>query len=135
MLKYILTEMKKGTRKAGALKKLWKDERFSCAKALFLRKILRVLKEILPVKGEAILKYGANDPYKTGKATSIYLLFTPILGDFLKFEPDFNGEILEGRANISGRVRLYFLVESFLSIFFNRKLRILYKKTREILDF
>lgn len=133
-LKKAVRTLKKDYRKAAALKRLWRDGRYSRAKALLIKKVGRILKEISPRKGGISVTYGAKDPYETARITNVYLLFSPILAGFTDFEPAFGEEVLEGSAHIRGRVRLIFLLEGGLRIFFNKKLRFLYKKTREILE-
>lgn len=132
-VRIFLEEIKKNSAKVGKLKRLWTDERFSDAKKVLFKNILKVLGEIRPKKGKADLRYGADDPYKTGQAAFMYVLFSPLVADWMDFEPVFEDEILETRVDIKGRVRLFFLLKAALIVFFNKKLRLLYRKTTQIL--
>lgn len=132
--KKLIFELKEGSEKAVAIKKLWTDKRYSEAKKLFLKKTVRVLDELKPRKGRAKFMYGGKDPFDTGNVTNIYLCLSPYLSSWLYFEPVFDKEVLSGRVRIKGRVRIFFIVEAFLRIFFNKKLRLLYKQTRQILS-
>lgn len=133
-LKRSFDEIKKSKEKLSRLKDLWTDERFDGAKALFFKNILRLIKSILPKKGKAHLSYGALDPFKTGNMANMYLLFSPILSEWLDFEPVFNRETLSADVDIKGKIRLFTVAIVGIKIFFNRKLRYLYKKSREILE-
>lgn len=116
------------------LKALWDDKHFAACKALLLDRIVKLLLELKPRSGSGYIRIGREDPYSTGQAMQLAAFLYPFYADTIEVIPDFDQSILEGKLDIGGRVRLIVPAEAALRVFFNKELRIMYKKARHILE-
>ena len=121
------------TEKARRLKKIWDDERFADAKALVLKTLLRLLKEMLPVKGSGAITYGAGDPAGTAAVMQAAAVLYPFCGESFEITPDFEGSTLDADIDIRGRVRIYVFVFAALRLLACKQIRTMYKLVRRAL--
>ena len=120
-----------------ACAKLWNmytAEKNQPALQLLKKKALQILKEIRPRKCEGWAHFGTGDPYSTSRAIQILTLLYPDWVDTIELIPDFNEEVHDVKADVKGRIFLVVILEAALRIFFNKRLRAMYKKTREIIQ-
>ena len=116
------------------LKALWEDKRFASCKALLLDRAVKLLLEIKPRSGSGYVRIGRDDPYSTAQAMQLAAFLYPFYADTIKVIPDFDQSILEGELDIGGRIRLIIPAEAAIRIFFNKELRLMYRKARHILE-
>lgn len=116
------------------LKELWDDKRFASCKALLLDRVVKLMLEIKPRSGNGYVRIGRDDPYSTAQAMQLAAFLYPFYADTIKVIPDFDQSILEGKLDIGGRVRLIIPAEAALRIFFNKELKLMYRKARHILE-
>ncbi len=67
-------------------------------------RILKIGKEIFPKSGKGSLTFGTGQPDTTGYLMGIYGMFSPVAGNFLTVEPDFENRILQAQLWIKGRI-------------------------------
>lgn len=77
---------------------------------LGLFSIWRLLKHIAPTKAKGYIHFGSGDPATTGQALGAAAAFYGYYGKYVKVEPDFEEEVLEGELFIKGRIRLFNLL-------------------------
>ncbi len=116
------------------LKALWEDKRFAAGKALLLSRVVRLLSELKPRKGNGYVRIGMDDPYSTGQAMQAAAFLYPFYAETIELIPDFDQSILEGELDIGGRIRLIIPAEAAIRIFFNKELKLMYRKARHILE-
>ena len=86
-----------------------------------------MLKHILPRKLKGYAHYGFEDPSTTGYITAgVGILYGP-LHDFMRFEPDFENEVLEGQAEFRGHARLGTVLFIALQVILKKDCRFVYK--------
>lgn len=105
---------------------------FSAAKALVLRLVKRLLKHIAPVRIEGNLQFGFEDPSVTGNVLAAIALFYPVLPRKLVIIPDFQNKRLEGNLKFRGRIYGIVPVIICLRIWFDKNIRALRKKIKEV---
>ena len=64
----------------------------------------------------------------------IAAMLYPFYAGRVEVIPDFSGACLEGDLSIKGRIRACVLLWTFIRIFFNKKLRQMYKKARRVIE-
>ena len=133
-LKHLILHLKDNREKLKALLRLYRDERYADAVTLLKKRTLRTLKEILPRKGSGYVRFGSDDPYDTGRVMQIAAVLYPFYAGKVEIIPDFSGAYLEADLSIKGRIRACVLLWTFIRIFFNKKLRQMYKKARRVIQ-
>ena len=103
------------------------DEKNKEAIALCLQSLLKILKSIRPRRIKGYIHIGKEDPYVMGKILSIYSMIYPLTHDKIKFESEFDEELLEGNIYIKGKVTVIVLVIAAVRIYFNKNVRNLIK--------
>lgn len=103
------------------------DEKNKEAIALCVQSLLKILKSIRPRKIKGYIHIGKEDPYTMGKILSIYSMIYPLTHDKIKFESEFDEELLEGNLFIKGKVTVIVLVIAAVRIYFNKNVRNLIK--------
>ncbi len=122
------------TNKAQALYALFTDEEYQPALRMLKNRLLRLLKELKPRKGNGMVRYGSGDPYGTAQMMQAAILLYPLYEDRVEVIPDFEGTGEEAELDLQGRLRLFVPAEAAVRIFFSKKLRKLYHKARVILE-
>ena len=133
-LKHLILHLKDNREKLKALLRLYRDERYADAVTLLKKRVSRTLKEILPRQGSGYVRFGSDDPYDTGRVMQIAAVLYPFYAGKVEVIPDFSGACLEGDLSIKGRIRACVLLWTFIRIFFNKKLRQMYKKARRVIQ-
>jgi hypothetical protein len=102
-----------------------------------VRKMLALLKKtvcyILPTRWKGNLRYGFSDPSMTGKTYGILCATGISFAEQCKITPEFQEEVLEGKISARGRLRVFFFVRVAVMIFFDRKLKAVYRKGKDVL--
>lgn len=101
---------------------------------LLKKMLFRVLRELTPRKGSGKLILGTGDPYTTAQALEILLLLSPSLIRQVEIVPDFDHEIHDFDGSLRGAVRIAVLLWAAGRVFFNKKIRIIYKQAKKIVQ-
>lgn len=96
--------------------------------------VLRILNEILPVKGTLTVEFGLGDPWKTGRILETAAWLFPVFENRIVLIPFFDEKKLLTEADITGRIRLSVLLSGFLKVWTDRRIRNLVSDTKEILN-
>ncbi len=90
----------------------------------FLKQMFgRLLVHIRPRKAVGYLKYGFDDPARTGEALGLLSLLFPVHKTKVKIIPVFEEEALAFRLSVKGRVYGCFFAKMAISIFRNKSVR------------
>lgn len=134
LLKALKKAFDKRSGQLNDLVSLWNDERYQASKQLLISRIFRLLNEIRPRRGHGELRLGLGDPYGTGQAMQAAAFLYPLYGGVIDVIPDFDRSIIDGEAEIRGRIRLIIPAEAALRIFLDKGLKSMYKEARTILE-
>ena len=85
-----------------------------------LRSIRRILGHLLPVKLTGRIHYGLDSPAVTGQILAYYCATAPIHRYSLIPEPDFTEKVIEGEAQLKGRIFIGYIIIRVLGIALNR---------------
>lgn len=91
-----------------------------------------LLGHIRPRKVRGRVHYGFGDPALTGEFTGILYLILPAKCGKLDLEPDFEDLICEGEVSVLGHIRICHLARTGAKIFFDKKLKIYWKRFRRL---
>ena len=126
------------TDKAASLKKkadgalaIVNHRRTQRLKDYLIRKIRRILREVVPRKYGGFVRFGFDDPFTTGQAASAAALLYPIYRDQISVQPLFDREEIAADLNCRGRIRLFVLVLTAAQVWFNRDFQYVFKRVRK----
>ena len=99
------------------------DDRTQTAIALALREVGGILKGLLPKKVKGYVRFGHDDPSKTGQQLAYLAAAYPLYGKNLDIYPDFEQKALEGDIELKGRVFLASIVWAGLKLILNKNIK------------
>ena len=108
-------------------KEIIDDPRFKNGIRYALNRVFAALKHILPRKLKGWAHYGFEDPSMTGYITAAVGATYGMFHDFMKFEPDFENEVLEGNIEFRGHVRIGTVLFIALQVILKKDCRFVYK--------
>ena len=83
----------------------------------YLKKYLKGLfKHIAPRKVKGHIRFGFNEPYKTGQITGYLSMLPFVYQKHLQWEPDFYNKVIEGELYLKGKIRLGYIARIVLNI-------------------
>lgn len=94
--------------------------------------IIRLLKHLLPRKWSVYLQFGFDDPATTGKLLGYYWMFIGLWGGHVVCVPDFEHQILLGKIDAKGHIRLFWLLYAAYHFLFDQELVYLRKLKSEL---
>ena len=96
------------------------------------KKIGRLLKILLPKSWKVSGTVGFEDPALTGKLYEFMGIFYPIFENHLFIDGDFENCVIDVKGNFKGRISVFKVLFIGASVYFNKNLRMLYKKFKEV---
>lgn len=69
--------------------------------------IISILKHVLPVKWNAYMEIGFDDPATTGKIMGYYWMFIGLWGEHFICVPDFENKVFSGTVDAKGRIQVF----------------------------
>ncbi len=98
------------------LEKFWN---YSCTlktRAYLKKYIISLIKHVGPRKIKGHIRYGFDEPYKTGMYTGYLSLMPFLYRKGLTLEPDFYNKVIECDVSLKGRIRLGYILRIDLNI-------------------
>lgn len=90
----------------------------------------KVLKSIRPRVLHANIHIGTGSPDTTGYLCGLYGMLSPILGNNVSIEADFEKAVLEGNVYVKGRITLFTILLQAGKILLDKQLRIFIKQLK-----
>lgn len=110
-------------RKKDRLLKILSASENRAAFGFLKRSLLKVLRHILPTKICGKVRFGMEDPEKTGSMLAKAAWLYPFYDGKLEIEPDFEKEIFEAELFLAGRIQAFTLLLTGIKIVLNKDLR------------
>ena len=107
---------------------------FDRAYTLVKKKLLRIIRMILPDKFKADVTFGSGDPALTAELMGVYGMLYPRLYKKVYFNPDFDDKVLEGEVHLKGHITLFTIVYSAAVCYFNRDVKKVIKRFKKIIN-
>lgn len=99
------------------------DERTHAALKLVLKKLGKLLKHIRPKKLRGDVTFGLGDPAGTGTVLAGISALYPLYAGHVVFTPDFDKKELNGSLEMKGRIFLFYVVFTALTVYFNKNVK------------
>jgi len=84
-------------------------------------RFLKLLYHILPGKTKIKLHYGFADPATTGMITGMIFMLYPESAEKFELTPDFEKQVLEGELDMKGKVQIYRICWTLISIYHHKE--------------
>ncbi len=107
------------------------DEKNQATIKRALSLVIRLLSAIRPRKLTGMFHFGFEEPDTTGKILAIAAILYAWIGPSLVLKPDFEEVVLEGDADMKGRIFLITVAVIGARLYFDKELRRLYGKLKE----
>lgn len=96
-----------------------------------LKELRRLLRALKPKEADIWFEFGFSDPALTGYTLALLSLIWPVVGEYTRFQPDFEHKVLKGKAYVKGKIRMiHFLVLAW-NLFFDANVRKTYRDVRK----
>ncbi len=113
------------------LQDFWNNEKNRKTLRLLKRQACKVLRHILPKKLRGHIRFGFDDPYKTGQILTYLSPFYGWYAGKLEIIPVFGEQVLEGEASLVGRMRVGVLLGSAARMLLDKNFRRLVRQFRD----
>ncbi len=120
--------------KIGMIKTTLENDIFKRAFSLVKRKLLRILKMILPDKIRADILFGTGDPADTAEILATYSALYPVLYKKVSFEPDFDRKVIGADVHVKGHITLFTILYCTLVCYFNKDVKKTIKRFKKIIS-
>ena len=94
--------------------------------------VLKLIRKIKPRKLKSDIIFGMGDPCLTGQMLGGIAVFMAVTGIMVNVVPDFDRQILEGKLEAAGKIRIFTLVRIALSIIMSKEWKSFYKEAMRI---
>ncbi len=122
-------------RKIGAFADFFFDEKVQSFLSEIMGLVKKLLGHVLPKKLKGYVRFGLDDPGRTGRVLAAVAPFYPKYGKTFSVQPDFEDLVFEGNAELKGRVYLFYVAYIGLRAILNRNLKYVirqFKKLKEV---
>ncbi len=126
----------------GKVKRIWhqkeeverilEKERTKRAISFVLKKVVKILRHILPRKLKGYLIFGSGDPATTGKVLAVLGIVYAKTGPLIDITPNFVEKQLECDLEIEGKIQIIVLVVIAVQIILKKEVRQLIKDVKNI---
>lgn len=107
---------KKLSHKIERLRKFWNMSCTVKTRAYLKRYIVGLIKHISPRRVKGYIRYGFDEPYKTGQITGYLSLMPFVYQKGFYPEPDFYNKVLDGNISIKGKIRIGYIIRIALNV-------------------
>lgn len=96
------------------------------------KEIIRLARFLKPKKIKGTVRFGMEDPSKTGQILAVLSVLYPFYGENVEIYPEFNEEILEGNLYIKGNIRGVYAVIVAWNLIFDKNVRTMIKNIKTL---
>ena len=120
--------------KMDMIKTTLENDIFKRAYNLIKKKLIRLLKMILPDKTDIRVRFGTGDPADTAQVVAYYSAFYPFLYDKVRFEPDFDRKVVGTDVYLKGHITVFTVLYCVLVCYFNKDVKKVIKRFKKIFN-
>ncbi len=119
--------------KINMIKKTLENDIFKRAFEVTKKRLIKVIKMILPKKIRADFLIGMSDPTVTADILAAYGILYPVLVNKVFITPEFDRSVLKGDFEIKGRIRIFTLLWAAAVLYFNKDVKKTVKRFNKII--
>lgn len=98
---------------------------------LVKRQVFGIVKHVLPKEIQGKVRFGFEDPFKTGQILTYISPFYALYAKHLELTPVFEDEVMEGELWLKGRIRIGTILIKAVRLLFDKNIRKLIRKFRK----
>ncbi len=83
----------------------------------------KLLKHLMPTELNLQLLFGTGDPCSTGQALGVLSILYSLYGQHIEITPDFENEVVEGKLDAKGRIRLFTVIMIVIKLICDKKFK------------
>lgn len=91
------------------------------------KRLMKLIKHILPRKGKCHISFGMDDPAVTGNILAIHGILYSVLGDIIILSPSFDEIILKGDFHFKGKIRVGTLLYHVIRVLLDENCKRFYR--------
>ncbi len=119
--------------KIDVIKSTIENDIFKRAFELVKKKLIKIIRMILPDKCDIDVMFGSGDPATTAEIFAAYGALYPILFKKVSFRPDFERKAVHADVHIRGHITLFTIVWSAAVCYFNRDVKKTIRRFKKIM--
>ena len=116
------------------VKALLESDAFASAFRLALRKMVIVIRSLLPKSGKAELTIGLDNPADTASVLALYGILSPFLPRGVKVFANFEESILTGDFRLHGRITCFCILRCGLALWMDGNVRRVVRRFQKIIN-
>jgi hypothetical protein len=120
--------------KIDMIKSTLENDIFKRAFELVKKKLIRILKMILPDKCDIDLLFGSGDPATTAEIMAAYSALYPVLFKNVRYTPDFERKVVFADAHLNGHITLFTILYSAAVCYFNKDVKKTIRRFKKIME-
>ncbi len=120
--------------KIGMIKSTLENDIFKRAFELVKKKLIKIIRMILPDKCDIDVMFGSGDPATTAEIFAAYSALYPIIFKNVRFRPDFERKAVYADAHIKGHITLFTIVWSAAVCYFNKDVKKTIRRFKKIME-
>ena len=113
--------------------RFWNSYAFQEAFAFLKKRLVQLLKAILPRKFQAHAHIGTGDPASVANILAVYGILYPAHRGNLTIDPEFEEKVYDGSFNLKGRIFLFRILFLLMTCYFDRNVRVSLKRIRRLM--
>ena len=113
--------------------RLWNSHAFQEAFAFLKKRLIQLLRAILPRKFQAHAHIGTGDPASVANILAVYGILYPAHRGNLTIDPDFEDKAYDGSFNLKGRIFLFRILFLLMTCYFDQNVRVSLKRIRRLM--
>ena len=120
--------------KIGMIKRTIENDIFKRAFELVKKKLIKLIKMILPDKCDISVLFGTGDPADTATIMAAYSAFYPILYNKVRYQPDFERKVIMADAHLKGHITVFTVLYCVLRCYLDKDVKRVIKRFKKIIN-
>ncbi len=127
----LFEKLKAAKQKKDEIMEILHNEEYRKTFRLVSRQIFGIVKHVLPEDIQGKVRFGFEDPFKTGQILTYISPFYALYAKHLELTPVFEEQVMEGELWLKGRIRIGTILAKAVRLLFDKNIRKLIRKFRK----
>ena len=119
-------------RKIGIVYDFFSDVRIQSFLSGIMGMVRKLVGHVLPKQLKGYVRFGLDDPGRTGRVLAAVAPFYPRYGKTFSLQPDFEELVLEGKAELKGRIYLFYIAFIGLRAILNKNTKYVIRQVKKL---
>ncbi len=119
--------------KIDMIKSTLENDIFKRAFELVRKKLIKIIRMILPDKCDIDVMFGSGDPATTAEIMAVYGMLYPVLSGKVRYTPDFERKVVYADVHLKGHITIFTIVYSAAVCYFNKDVKKTIRRFKKII--